>query len=68
MTRAESIKALENLGYVVNLWHTSEVTDNYKCSETEAAIIIETVFDKLEDDISERIGEEAFDRGLRSWE
>ena len=64
MTRAESVKALENLGYVVNLWHTSDVTDNYKCSESEASIIIDSVLDKLEDDIFERIGEEAFDRGL----
>ena len=43
MTRAESIKALEDLGYVVNLWHTSEVTDNYKCSESAASIIIDSV-------------------------
>ena len=34
MTRAESVKALEKLGYVVNLWHTSEVTDYYKCSNS----------------------------------
>lgn len=68
MTRAESIKALEKLGYVVSLWHTSEVTDYYKCSDTEASIIIESVFDKLEDDICERISEEAFDRGLDSHE
>lgn len=64
MTRAESVKALENLGYVVNLWHTSDVTDYYKCSESEASIIIDSVFDKLEANIFERIGEEAFDRGL----
>ena len=64
MTRAESVKALEDLGYVVSLWHTSDVTDYYKCSESEASIIIDSVFDKLEDDISERISEEAFDRGL----
>jgi hypothetical protein len=64
MTRAESVKALEKLGYVVSLWHTSEVTGCYKCSESEASIIIESVFDKLEDNISERISEEAFDRGL----
>ena len=68
MTRAESVKALEDLGYVVNLWHTSEVTDYYKCSESEASIIIDSVFDKLEDDISERISEEAFDRGLEPHE
>lgn len=64
MTRAESVKALENLGYVVNLWHTSDVTDNYKCSKSEASIIIDSVLDKLEEDIFERIEEEAFDRGL----
>ena len=64
MTRAESVKALENLGYVVNLWHTSDVTDYYKCSESEASIIIDSVLDKLEDDTFERIEEEAFDRGL----
>ena len=64
MTRAESVKALENLGYVVNLWHTSDVTDYYKCSESEASIIIDSVLDKLEEDIFERIGEEAFDRGI----
>ena len=68
MTRAESIKALEDLGYVVNLWHTSEVTDNYKCSESEASIIIDSVLDKLEEDVFERIGEEAFDRGLNLHE
>ena len=64
MTRAESVKALEDLGYVVSLWHTSEVTDYYKCSESEASIIIDSVLDKLEEDIFERISEEAFDRGL----
>jgi len=64
MTRAESVRALENLGYVVNLWHTSDVTDNYKCSETEASIIIESVLDKLEETIYEEIGEQAFDRGI----
>jgi hypothetical protein len=68
MTRAESVKALENLGYVVNLWHTSEVTDNYKCGEAEAATIIDSVLDKLEEDVFERISEEAFDRGLDSHE
>lgn len=68
MTRAESVKALEKLGYVVNLWHTSEVTDYYKCSNSLASIIIEDIFDKLEDDICERISEEAFDRGLESHE
>ena len=50
MTRAESIKALEDLGYVVSLWHTSDVTDNYKCSKSEASIIIDSVLDKLDDD------------------
>ncbi len=64
MTRAESVRALENLGYVVNLWHTSDVTDKYKCSETEASIIIESVLDKLEETIYEEIGEQAFDRGI----
>ena len=64
MTRAESVKALENLGYVVNLWHTSDVTDNYKCSDSMAATILDEVFDKSEEDIFERISEEAFDRGL----
>ena len=68
MTRAESVKALEDLGYVVSLWHTSEVTDNYKCSETEASIIIESVLEKLEEDILEEIGEQAFDRGIKCWE
>lgn len=68
MTRAESVKALEKLGYVVNLWHTSEVTDYYKCSDSEASIILEDVFDKLEKDICERISEEAFDRGLELHE
>ncbi len=68
MTRAESVKVLEDLGYVVSLWHTTEVTDNYKCSETEASIIIESVLDKLEEDVFERISEEAFDRGLESHE
>ncbi len=64
MTRAESVRALEKLGYVVNLWHTSDVTDNYKCSESEASIIIDKVLYKLEEDIFERIEEEAFDRGI----
>mgnify|MGYP006421188279 CR=1 FL=1 len=64
MTRAESVRALENLGYVVNLWHVSDVTDNYKCSESEASIIIDSVLDKLEEDIFERIEEEALDRGI----
>jgi len=68
MTRAESVKALENLGYVVNLWHTSDVTDYYKCSESMAANIIDDVLYKLEDDITEKISEEAFDRGLNLHE
>ena len=68
MTRAESVRALENLGYVVNLWHTSEVTDHYKCSNTEASIIIGNVLDTLSDTIFEEIGEEAVDRGLELHE
>jgi hypothetical protein len=68
MTRAESVRALEDLGYVVNLWHTSDVTDNYKCSDSEASIIIGSVLDKLEEDIFERIEEEAFDRGIELHE
>mgnify|MGYP000184578449 FL=1 len=68
MTRAESVRALEDLGYVVNLWHTSDVTDNYKCSESEASIIIDSVLDKLDETIFERIEEEAFDRGIELHE
>ena len=68
MTRAESVRALEDLGYVVNLWHTSDVTDNYNCSDTEASIIIDSVLDKLDETIFERIEEEAFDRGIELHE
>lgn len=68
MTRAESIKALEKLGYVVNLWHTSEVTDYYKCGKAEAAVIIDEVFDQLEGTIFDRVQDEAFDRGLESYD
>ena len=64
MTREESIKALEKLGYVVNLWHTSELTDSYKCSNTEASIVIGNALDTLKDTIFEEIKGGALDRGL----
>ena len=68
MTQKESIKVLENLGYVVNLWHISEVTDYYKCSKAEAAVIIDEVFDELEEQIFDRVHDEASDRGLELYE
>lgn len=66
MTRADHIKALEDLGYVVTLYSTEEVTDYYECSDTEASIIIESVLDsdELHERIKEDIQEKAFDYGL----
>ena len=57
------------MGYVLNMWHISDVTDIYKCSDSEARVILESVLESthITDTISDEVSEKAFDNGLKSW-
>ena len=65
----EAVKTLEGMGYVLNIWHISDVTDNYRCSDSEARDILESILesDHRNNRVFEDIDEKAFDNDFKSW-
>jgi len=65
----KAVKTLKDLGYVLNIWHISDVTQNYRCSDSEARLMLESILesDYITNRVFEEVDEKAFDNNLKSW-
>lgn len=65
----QAVKTLKDMGYVLNIWHISDVTQNYRCSDGEARVILESILesDYINNRVFEEVDEKAFDNDLKSW-
>jgi hypothetical protein len=62
MTVQEAIQVLRSNGYYVgNMWHRSDVTEKFHCTDEEADEILDNALNS--DWICERIQESIFDEG-----
>lgn len=66
----QAVKTLEDMGYVLNIWHIEDVTHHYRCSDSEARVILESVLesDYMTNKVVEEVDEKAFDNNFKRWE
>jgi hypothetical protein len=62
MTTEQAIQVLKNAGYCIeSLTHISDVKSHYRCSDSEAIVLLENIAETL----SEQIDDEAYRLEIR---